>query len=144
MRLINNIDRFNTIKVNDKLKITNGILIIEKKNYFRPISRFLSGMNREKIYLFIFLMINEINIELERFRIFKTKRSHFRLEEINIRTVDEYFRVFNKLEKMTSSINKLKETYKKDNTYRRKLDLLKLKLLESNPDYKRLITSEIR
>lgn len=143
MRLINNIDRFNTIRINDKLKITNGILIIDKKNYFRPISRYLNGINREKIYLFIFLMINDIKIELERFRIFRTKRSQFRLEEINIRTVDEYFRVFNKLDKMTSSINKLKETYKKDNTYRRKLDLLKLKLLETNPDYKKLITSEI-
>lgn len=143
MRLINNIDRFNTIRINDKLKITNSILIIDKKNYFRPISRYLNGINREKIYLFIHLMINDINIELERFRIFRTKRSQFRLEEINIRTVDEYFRVFNKLDKMTSSINKLKETYKKDITYRRKLDLLKLKLLETNPDYKRLITSEI-
>lgn len=143
MRLINNIDRFNTIKINDKLKITDGILIIDKKNYFRSISRFLNGINREKIYLFIHLMINDINIELERFRIFRTKKSKFRIEEINIRTVDEYFRVFNKLEKMTSSINKLKETYKKDHTYIRKLDLLKLKLLETNPDYKRLITSEI-
>ena len=144
MKLINNIDRFNTIKINDKLKITDGILIIDKKHIFRPISRLLNGINREKIYIFIFLMFKDTNIELERFRIFRTKNSQFRLDEINIRTVDEYFRILNKLDKMTSSINKLKETYKKDNIYRRKLDLLKLKLLETNPDYKRLITSEIQ
>lgn len=144
MRLINNIDRFNTIKVNDKLQIIDGMIYIDKESCFRPINRTISGINREKIYLFIHFMINDIIIELERFRIFKTKVSYFRIEELNIRTVDEYFRVSEKLEKMIESINKLKVTYKKDNTYVRKLDLLKLKLLETNPDYKRLITSEIQ
>ena len=144
MRLINNIDRFNTIKVNDKLKIIDGMLYIEKESCFRPINRTLSGMNREKIYLFIHFLINDVIIELERFRIFKTKVSYFRIEELNIRTTDEYFRVSEKLEKMIESINKLKVTYKKDKTYVRKLDILKFNLIEINPDYKRLITSEIQ
>tara|TARA_B100000902_G_C27308979_1_gene917224 strand:+ start:777 stop:1211 length:435 start_codon:yes stop_codon:yes gene_type:complete len=134
--LIYNIDVLNNIKLNEKLCLKDYILIIDKPRCTRPIYRFLNRQNREKIYLFFLKLIDNISLELTKFKYYKCGMSYFKLEDLNIQSPKDYSIIAKKMDDLRNAIDKLKLTYKSSKEYVKKLELLKNKVTELNPDYR--------
>ena len=136
--LICNIDVVNGIRSNEKLCLKDYILTIDKPRCTRPIYRLLNRQNREKIYLFLIKLIDDVSLELTKFKYYKCDMSYFKLEDLNIQSPKDYSIIFKKMDEMRNAIDKLKLTYKSSKEYVKKLELLKNKVTELNPDYRRL------
>ena len=136
--LIYNIDILNSIRSNEKLCLIDYILKIDKPRCTRPIYRFWNRQNREKIYLFLIKLIDDISLELTKFKYYKCNISQFKLEDLNIKTQKDYHVIFKKMEDIRLAIDKLKLTYKSNKIYVRKLDLLNDRITKLNPEYRRL------
>lgn len=136
--LICNIDVLNSIKSNEKLCLNDNILSIDKPSCVRPIYRFYNHQNREKIYLFLIKLIDDISLELTKFKYYNCNMSYFKLEDLNIQKPIDYHIMVKKMDDMKQSIGKLKVTYKSDILFVRKLDFLINRIINLNPDYRRL------
>ena len=136
--LIYNIDVLNSIKSNEKLCLNDNILSIDKPSCTRSIYRFCNHQNREKIYLFLIKLIDDISLELTKFKYYNCNMSYFKLEDLNIQKPIDYHIMFKKMDDMMNSIDKLKVTYKSDILFVRKLDLLINRIIKLNPDYRKL------
>lgn len=136
--LIYNIDVVNGIRSDEKLCLKDYILTIDKPRCTRPIYRFLNRQNREKIYLFLIKLIDDVSLELTKFKYYKCDISYFKLEDLNIQSPKDYHIMFKKMDDMVCSINKLKVTYNSDILFVRKLDLLINSIIKLNPDYRKL------
>ena len=126
--LINNIDLLNTIKVNDKLLLFNNVLSIDNNKCCGQLYRWYYRQNRERIYIFILGLINDIELEILIFNMYDRKMSKYKLHNINIQSNETCFVIFNKLVILQLSLDKLKKTYKRDKLYVRKLVLLQNKI----------------
>jgi len=136
--LICNIDVINGIRSNEKLCLKDYILTIDKPRCTRPIYRFLNRQNREKIYLFLIKLIDDVSLELTKFKYYKCDMSYFKLEDLNIQLPKDYHIMLKKMDDMNGSIDKLKVTYNSDILFVRKLDLLINSIIKLNPDYRKL------
>mgnify|MGYP005647771529 FL=1 len=96
---INNIDLLNTIKVNDKLLLFNNVLSIDNNKCCGQLYRWYYRQNRERIYIFILGLINDIELEILIFNMYDRKMSKYKLHNINIQSNETCFVIFNKLDK---------------------------------------------
>ncbi len=131
-----NIQTLNSVEIYDKLCIFNEDLFINKYSIFRPIYRFFTFQNKEKIHLFIIKLINNLSDELSKFYNKENNRSSLTYDEINIKTDFEYNKLYNEFLKMKESIVYLKLTYKLDSVYVRKLNLLINLIEEKKPNHR--------
>jgi len=136
--LIKNIDVLNNIKVTEKLLLFKHTLSIDNARCSRPVYRCFNRQNRNKIYIYIIKLLDDISLELCKFNMYNIKQSNFKLEELNIKSREDYFRMYKKMDDMKHVFDVLKITYNRDREYVRKLDLLKNKIFELNPEYRRL------
>ena len=104
--LIYNIDILNSIRSNEKLCLIDYILKIDKPRCTRPIYRFWNRQNREKIYLFLIKLIDDISLELTKFKYYKCNISQFKLEDLNIKTQKDYHVIFKKMEDIRLEIGR--------------------------------------
>ncbi len=137
-RLIKNIDVLNNIKINEKLLLFEYTLSINNPSCYRPIYRYLNKQNRDKIYIFIIKLLDDISLELCKFNMYNMKQSKFKLEELNIKSKEDYFIIYKKMDDMKCTLGILNITYSNDKEYVRKIDMLKNRIFELNPEYRRL------
>ena len=136
--LISNIDIVNGINVNEKLCLFNNNLYIDKPTCYRPFYRYCNNQNREKIYAFLIKLVDDISVELTKYKYYNCNVAYFKLEDLNIQSMKDYAIIFKKMDDMRHAFDKLKVTYKSNKEFVKKLDLLKNKVIELNPDYRRL------
>ena len=123
--LISNLDTLNKIKIYDKINIINNILTIDKVYIFRFIIRYFKKQTREKVYVFIIKLINNLKTELDKFVYFQGGKSKYNTNEINIKNWSNYHEIFCKLADLKKTVYILKNTYSNDKEYLKKLDILK-------------------
>ena len=138
-----NIYTLNSIEIYDKLCIFNEELYINKYSMFRSIYRFFRCQNKEKTYLFIIKLINNLSDELTKFYNIDNNRSSLSYDEMNIKTDFEYNELFNEFLRIKESITTLKYTYKKDIVFYRKLNLLINLIEEKKPNYRSWYSNNI-
>lgn len=123
--LISNLDTLNKIKIYDKINIINNTLTIDKVSIFRFIIRYFKKQTREKVYVFIIKLINNLKTELDKFVYFQEGKSKYNINEINIKNWSNYHEIFCKLADLKKTVYILKNTYSNDKEYLKKLDILK-------------------
>ena len=77
-------------------------------------------------------------IESTRYNIYNSGRSYIKYDQLNIKTRDNYCVMYKKMDDMALTIERLKITYGYDSNYIRKLDILKDRILQLNPEYRRI------
>ena len=122
--LIFNLDILSKIEKGDKLIIRNDILIININSFGRSFLRFNNEQGRQKTYLFLNKLFDELSLEIEKYINFVNGKSNLYANEINIKTIFEYEEIKKKIANSCLGIVNLRETYKKDKEICRKLELI--------------------
>lgn len=135
--LIKNVKTLNLIQVKDKLNISKeNVLSIDKKCFYRSFTRYINSQNREKSNLFIINLINDLSTELSKFYLYNTNKSKYKKEELNINNFNEYDEYYKLYKKIQDSILLLRETYKDDKLFVKKLNHTYNRVDALNPYYR--------
>ena len=126
--IILNLNVINSININEKLIIKNNLVYIDKPTIFRFLRRIINKNNREQTYLFILNLIECCILEMNRYILFKNNKSTFNLNDLEIKNDRQYSQIFWKFIDLKHAVKKLKETYKSDFNFTKKLDLILLKI----------------
>lgn len=126
--IILNLNVINSININEKLIIKNNLVYIDKPTIFRFIRRIINKNNREQTYLFILNLIECCILEMNRYILFQNNKSTFNLNDLEIKNDRQYSQIFWKFIDLKHAVKKLKETYKSDFNFTKKLDLILLKI----------------
>ena len=132
--IVKNLNTLNKIQINDKVIIKDNLLYIDKYSLCRPLLRTLNRQNREKFYLFLIKLIDELVINLDYYIEYKNiKDNKWKLP--NIKNFQTFLDIQNKLLNLVNAIDNLKKTYNTDIEYCRKINLLKERINRTNPEY---------
>ena len=122
--IILNLNVINSIKCNEKLIIKDNIVSIDKPTYFRFIKRTINNYNREQTNLFILKLIEYCILEMNRYILFQNNKSNFTIDDLEIKNDTQYSQLFWKFIDLKHAVQKLKNTYKSDSEFVKKLDLI--------------------
>ena len=120
--IIFNLNVINSIKINDKMIINDQQLSIDKPNKYRSIYRFINNQNRMSLYIFILKLVEDSMIEINRFNLYK--EGNLKVNDIKIKNYQQYAQIYWKIIDLKNTLNILKETYKSDIEYTKKLDFI--------------------
>ena len=132
-KLMDNIVIFNSIVYNDKLCIFDGRLTIQESSIYRPLYRYFYSQTREKIHLFLINMIKNMSDELYKFNFLLKNKSKYKINNLNIKNLQEYNYYLSEYLNLKNSVETLAETYKLDKTFNKKM-MLNINLIDDyNP-----------
>lgn len=132
-KLMDNIVIFNSIVYNDKLCIFEGRLTIQESNINRPLYRYFYSQTREKTHLFLISMIKNMSDELCKFNFLLKNKSKYKINNLNIKNLQEYNYYLSEYLNLKNSVETLAETYKFDKTFKKKM-MLNINLIDDyNP-----------
>ena len=108
--------------MNDKMIINDQQLSIDKPNKYRSIYRFINNQNRMSLYIFILKLVEDSMIEINRFNLYK--EGNLKINDIKIKNYQQYAQIYWKIIDLKNTLSILKETYKSDIEYTKKLDFI--------------------